>query len=1545
LSSEEENIEVSKEDKIEKPIEKPQKKKRRIFLKIFLAFLLLFIAFIILLQTSFFRNWALHYAVDKINESLAEKDAKLFVESIEGRLTKEIILNNVNLVVKSDTMLKFSKLDVSYNLLALFDKKIKVRTLILENPQINLTKVKDKNGVTDWNFAYLLKSDKVPDTTKKEFDWKIYGDNIQIRNASFRSLATKNKDIPLRNFTLNKIKSFQFDTLDVSDLNLQLSGQYLPDEKNLSIQNLSFNTNSDFNVQSLALNVSLDNNDLASIKDFNLITGKTKLQINSASLENFNPLKESIDYESFEKKKFDIDIITNKFDFDDLTFFLPSIKFMDGAVFLKLKAKGIYSDFKMDELFLTLPYGTSIEINGKVKSLHKPEHLYLDVYCRNANLNPKEVSEVIPGLQIPDYSHLGIVNASFKFIGEPLKFNAEAQVKSSAGNADVKGFLDLTQNELVYDAKATTQSIDIGKIIKNEKLKSSITGDFIVAGKGVDYKRMVNSITYKINNTSIYDLKIDNSSGTIKSNSGIFDVDLDYKSNSGLAKINGNINLRNLNNIVYNVKGYVQNADLSSITKQSQDKSNLNFKFDLNGSGTDPDNILGNMNFEVDNSMFAGYWIPATPLKVSFAQTDTGRVINLTSDIADIRATGKFKILELPSLITANLNKLSDQIDKNLKLDSLSFSKESEIRNFRVSTYTQNNKYDTDLSYTVKIKSLVPFYLLMKDSSLTFKCDIRGRLLNNENSFIFTTSGRFDDFKYKDSVLNFQKSVVRVFLKDDVNSKLPFTYTTDVNARFSKIETGATKIDSVYFDVTTSTARPELTLYTKLDSTKALYTNGFLNLSNDLYGINLDTMIFAYDNYKLRNSEQVQILYSAKDTGDSKPHLIFNNIRLADDDQRLSLNGIYSFGGNSNLKLSANKLNIAKFQKFLTPKINKEDLINGNIRRMEIAFEGNLDDPKINLEFNSDFLNFQKNNLGRVDAIINYHENNLKPDISFYNPGNVGSLIIKGELPYRNPLLKEDSAAIQSNILESTVNLQIASKDFQIKILEKFIPVLSDLKGKLNGILDISGKVRNPMLAGSFNVGNGSFTLDMTGVNYNFKANLTTDKQKLNFEKFEITHRSDAKKKMTLGGFIDFTNLTLNNMEFRLRGDAVLLDESVTQNIMSIYGKLNGRTGLNDLVIKGNPSALNMTGDLDLIDGRVTIVPQLKVAYNIYNDNFVYKVLLDSTIKKDSVFQKKYADSLSTFEKLRLDPFDSYFYSLNDSTKIKADESVFKYYLKMKMLNDIFVKLIVEEKSGQEFSGYVNGNVTFDNLETNNLTTRGRVDIGKNSYYKFYKSFNATGYAMFTGDVTNPDLFINANYKSTAPATSNSGSPRSVEIALDVTGKAMNPQLNFGVTVDGNPVGGSNPSDDAISFVVFGKLKDELNADQRLSYLSSVGANVGTSFASSYLSDVVNNYLPFIVKTDISYKDSPQGSFADNADIRLTAQLAGATIIFGGQILRDLSNTNFLVEYPLNNLFGFKNFTQNLILQLERYIDPFSQNNMYNTDNRTGGSLLYRIKF
>jgi hypothetical protein len=272
------------------------------------------------------------------------------------------------------------------------------------------------------------------------------------------------------------------------------------------------------------------------------------------------------------------------------------------------------------------------------------------------------------------------------------------------------------------------------------------------------------------------------------------------------------------------------------------------------------------------------------------------------------------------------------------------------------------------------------------------------------------------------------------------------------------------------------------------------------------------------------------------------------------------------------------------------------------------------------------------------------------------------------------------------------------------------------------------------------------------------------------------------------------------------------------------------------------------------------------------------------------------------------------------------------------------VNFIVDEKTGQEFFGNVTANLVFDNSENDSLQARGRVVLEDNCYYKFYKNFEATGNLIFTGNIVNPELNIEAKYNAITPDPQDEKNTRTVSIALRVTGPTFNAKLDWSVLVNGNPRGGSQDQE-AISFIVFGKFPDELNADQRLNLVSNVGANVGTSFMSQYISNKLQAYLPFIVNTDINYNSTQAGNVAQNTDIRITAEFGDATVRVGGQIFRDLTNTNVVIEYPLNKLMRIGNISNNLIFQFERIVDPFNQNKNLTGSARTGCMLYYKIKF
>lgn len=1539
--------------------EKPIKKKSllRKLLKFFVislgTFITILICLIIFIQTSFFKNWLLQYAINKVNESLVTKDSHVYAESIEGSIIRGFSLKNVSVVVKNDTMLKFSELEAKYNLHRLVKKEVYIRSAILSNPQINFTKIKDKNGELLWNYEYILKKEKEEeDTTKKEFDWKITAKNFELINGAIRFLAEKNSDKPIRDIQMNKIDEFDMSNLDVNKLNINLSGYYHPDEKYVNVKNISLETNSRLDLKELKFEASILQDNKSDLKNFHIVTAKSDVVINEASIENLNPLKDKVIYENFKDKNAYIDMLANKFDIDDLIFFLPSLDFLRGKVYVELKADGKYNNIEVKNLVVKTD-NSNLSVSGKVNNLHDPEKLYLDVNVKKADLDPNDTKNNLPGLPIPDYSHVGKINASFTFKGEPTKFDTDFDIKSSAGDLKGKTYLNLVDEKNEYNADFTTNNLNIGKIIKDDKLKSSINSDIKANGRGFDYRSLVGNINFDIKNSEFYEQKISKSNGIIKANSGNMDIDLNYASNSLTTKMQGMVDVKDLSKLKYNLKGTVQNLDVSTFTNNKDDKSNLNFAFDVQGEGYKPDDINGNYNISFTPSNYQYYLIPQTQMTAKVEKTGDEKHVSVVSDIFDFDATGKFSYSVLPTVMISNFQNVAAAFKNEFTKDSLNsdFSF-SNIQNVNVSItkpFELKDASDIYLKYNLNVKNFYPVHLVLKDSCIVFKGKVSGEIVNSKNSFDIKVKGDIDNFSYLDSTFMFANGLVVLDFKNDYSiARDNGILSANMNFKADNLIAGRNKIDTADFKVNFSDDKGMFYLTGNMDTVIKLQSFGKFALGDNSVRLFFDTLNFGYRNYMFANRSPIKLNYKIIDSANNDKVINFERFRMVSDKQRMMVTGYYSFNGNSNLEVKGQRIKLADFQKILNPKIEEEKIITGELRRFVIKYTGNLDDPTLDAELNTEVLGVQKVKLGRVDALLSYNNNTAFPQISFSNVNNEGNLQIKGEIPLQNPLQTFREQEKRDNILENDINLKIASQNFQINILEQIIPVISRLRGNMNGSIDVKGKVKRPLLSGNMNVKNGKFKLNMTGMNYNFIADIATQDQKLLFPGVRIFAPYENDQAFKMKGYIDFTNLEMNDLELSMAGEIKVLDNSISQNILGVYGELYAKTGYPELLLKGNSERLDMTGNLIMTKGRIYIPPFKKEAYSLYADNFLYKVLFDSlSFDNDSLktFVNKMKDSLKVADKKRLDPFDNQFLTkVNGAGKILQKKSPFYYDISINTEKKLYINFVIDEKTGQEFFGNVNANLTFDNHENDSLKVRGRVNLEDNCFYKFYKNFEATGSLIFDGNIANPELSITGAYNVVASDPSDEKNTRTVSITLKVTGDVMNIKLAWEVLVNGNTRGG-NQDQEAISFIVFGKFSDELNADQRMNLVSSVGANVGTSIASQYITNLMQSVLPFIVNTDINYNSNQTGNVAQNTDIRITAELGDATVRVGGQIFRDLSNTNIAIEYPLNKLLKIKSLSNNLIFQFERVVDQFNQNNSISGNARTGASIYYKIKF
>jgi len=1557
MSKEENNPDITdssdnKENSEIQNIAEQTPKKKSVIRKIFSVFKFVIIFFVVIIigififiQTDMFSNLALDIALDKLNESLAEKDAVIHAESLNGNILKGFTLNNGSIKIKGDTLLKFNSLSAKYNIIKLLSKEIFARELILREPQINVTKIRDNNDSLKWNFEYFLESeDKEEDTTTSEFDWGITAENFTIENGFIRILENKNSDKPIREIKMRQIDTFNVSEFDLSELNLNLSAKYFPDEKDVNISKLNFKTNSDFNLNQLSLKANINVKDtITDISKLNVITDRSNILIDKIRLDDLNAL-EGIEYEEFEKKDAKINIQANPINADDVSFFLPQLDFIDSTISFHLIAEDAYGDLKLKKFDITTEK-SEFHFTGNLKNLHIPESLYINVTGKDISIDPRDTRIMVPGLPIPDYSHLGVVTIpELRYTGKPDNFETDFDIISSAGKTYGNMKMDLRGNEIVYKGDIKTSAVNLGKIFKEKDLEGSISGEFIVDAKGFDYKTNSGSLKYRLVSTKFYGLNIASSEGKILFNRGNLNLDVSIQSNLVTGKTKGKLNISNPKNLSYDLTGTVSNLDLQVITKDPEMKSNLTFDFDVNGKGISPDEIAGNFKIDLKPSEFGGFNLPSTPILADIDQNGNIRKISLKTDFADVEADGYFQFTKLLDLVIENSEKISNSITDKFFPDTSEIQPVITESGYVIDC---NNYY---MNYTVNVRDLEPIYSLIGDT-IIFNGDLKGSISDSCGLFTFNTNGKISNFAYGDSLFILKDANLNLFMRNDLNTNDMNKFYTDITLHSNKVIAAKNKFDSVFTKINFFNNNNQVFLTANRDTTIKLYTN--LSLKDSALFV-FDSLSVKYHDMNLANNSDLIIKYTKVD---SSQIFDFRKFVVNSLNQKVTVNGFYSLNDSSNIKVSADNIKVYTILKLLKPgeDFDTVDVIKGNLRRTLLTYKGMPDNIDLSLETNSDVLAIGQTKIGRLDAVVDYKDEVINSDVAFYNINNAGNFKLTGTFPFLNKAKDEynDTVVYNKKRSESDVNISAKADNFQLKIFQQLLPYTKDLEGILDGEIKLLGITSDPQLTGDMNLNKGKFYVTLTKMRYDFDAGISTGNNKILINKSKIFVPEDPTKFIAITGYVDLTDLKMNDIDLNMSGDVKAFDKDNGPTELGISGDLWIGSGSPSLKIKGNSDRIDLTGNLTLIRGNIVFNPFVQEAYNIYSDDFEYGVIIDS-LNYNNEFVKRVlknsSDSVVIIKGLNLNPFQKVLYTDNNKNikyQQREKSGLFFYDLLVTTSGNVFLKFLVNEKSQQEFFGEIKTRLQVDNKENYQMSGRGEVTLGNNCYYKFFRKFDATGKVIFNGPLTNPMLDIDAKYKGyTSVDIGGSGEQYINEVVIDmnVTGEAKNPVLTMNLERNGTRESGSNATSDAISFLLFGKFKDQLTFSES----SSFGASLGASVLSNYVTNSLETVLPFLINTDVNYIDSKTGSIAENTDIRFTAAIGGAVIRFGGQIFKGIANTDIIIDYPVSKMLNLKSLSDDLVLRVERVYDPFSS---ASTDasvvsgTRAGALIYYRIKF
>ena len=1413
-------------------------------------------------QTSSFRDWLREKVVTTVNGSI---NGELSIERIDGTIFTALILNKTLLVQSEDTLLFAEKIEVRTSPLELLFKTIYFRKLEISNAGI--TFLKDENG--DLNISKLAKSseeEEVSDSSSSGFNFKIHVADLSLINVDFNLLSLK-----------KKYSEEVYDTLNMNDLrlnNINLSinafANFQDKEIRLNIIHLSAKPNlNGFKLKNLSGDI-LINNDEVVINGLNLKTLRSNISLN-VSAKKFPLLGGEI---QIEKVPFKLSLLSNDFNFDDLTNFVPAIELLQGKVKTNFKVQGTLSDLNIQRMDVSFN-NTRLNGRGNVKNVTDGERMLIDVIFTDTHFHPADPDSLLRTIDIPVYSDYGVFGFdTLYFKGEPLNFNAGILVKTTRGEFDAVVSMDLTKEDMVYDINLVTQNLDLAPVIN---LPSSLNSHIILKGEGTSPDRMNTDLSLVANWSEIQSKNYQKLNMFVSVADADVNFNLSFEADSSSGNIFGDVDYRKLENPVYNINSVFIKINLADIFPGSDIESDLNFNISAQGNHFDPDSLEMFAVLEVDSSTISDIKLDNRKLIVDLRNDYMGgRVINIVSNLADITLSGNFSVVDVASLIEAEANLVTKFIDHSIK--KINSGKD-------VFFADDNNKFilpekSVDINYSIEFKDFELLSLLLGSIDMEVDGEINGVFKRDGDSLTLSTLLDVNYFKYLDAGILYFISGMKLNAEviNDFSKDFPASFNSNINLSAHELFLNQ-KIHDLNFNVKLEHETVEFNIGGMLEDYLTTQLKGNIILDENLADLSLDSLLIEYNNFSLRNKDRINITYSNE-------QFVFNNFVLTHEPGEIELSGLFSFTNDENFSLHLRDIPGGDIATEVFG-VSSETGIKSKVD-LTAFWQGTARQPLLNLNLTVDDIRLRDRKIGTLITTLNYSQSGLKVDLNFldtlYNINNP-RLKINGIIPVDLALQKSEEKELGKEL-----SLSINANQFELIALSGILPLIKNVRGELNGGIQIHGTTENVNFSGNAMLKDVSFTAIPNNIKYEVFANVLLDNENIIIDSLYIKNTDGAKDGGIISGKgrIKHNNLEFSEVLFTVNGQLKVLGKETRVVNPAIYGNLSVKTR-DDIVYVYNNNENSLNAELIITKGaEVTFLPQ-RSAFTNSADKFIYKY----KDYRDSRGDDALIDSLIVISNL----------ISQREGKQPSNKNGLKFRLKIDVEDEAKMVFVLSPEFKQNLTAYLGGTFEYAIVD-NKPIARGELNLLEGSKLEFIKPFDALGSVKFFEELDNPYLDVTATYQDYYILSDSSGATnneKEVEIRIRLEGPLSQLDKNF-IQQEGNisvyirdnnlvdyQLDATKTSSDAIMFIIVGKFTDDATNQDR-NFAASTAASFAGSLVGGFLNEKFGDYVR-------SVRFQQVGS---ETRVSLIGKAGPVRYEIGGtsQVFQDLSRANVKIEYP-----------------------------------------------
>ncbi len=762
------------------------------------------------------------------------------------------------------------------------------------------------------------------------------------------------------------------------------------------------------------------------------------LRTNNSVIRNFYQMS----YDDFDdmsdyiqKVRMQAEFEGSEIDSDDIAFFAPNMKTWKKKILLKGKVRGTVEDIVGKDVLVQA--GKNTLLNGDISLTGLPDinKTFIDFKANDFRTTYEDAVAIVPAVRhvtSPDLRKLQFIRFNGNFTGFIRDFVTFGTIQSNLGT--VKSDLNLklpVGQDPIYSGKVSTDFFRLGEFI-NDPNVGAIAMDGTLKGKGFKEQTRNAEVDGKIRFVEFNNYRYTNIAVKGKLDKKLFDGTGSINDPSVELSMNGLIDF-NSKTPVFNFKADVKNVDLKKL-KLTNDDITFNGKFNLDFTGDNIDNFLGNARITNASLTHNGVPLPFDSLVVSSEYINNQKKLTARSNEFDGTITGNFAIRDLPDAVNLFLNRYYPAYIAPPK------------------RIPENESFSFDLT-----TQYVEDYLKLFDSSLSGlnNSHISGSLntINNE----LTLNADVPQLNYRNYNFDDVKLVAR-------------------GTRDSLSLSGET----ANFNLSDSINIPRATFHinARNDSSKVTITTGS-NLA--INQANLNALVLTYSNGAKIEFDRSTFMVSGKTWSiDENGELEFRanapaagQLVLRESNQEIHVRTRPSQSNKWNdIDVELKKVNLGDFAPFFAPRNRLEGLISGNVT---------IKDPTGDMTIASNDLNAEGFRIDN-DSIGDTKITNVLYDNKTKKLSAKGSTL--------NP---ENNLAFEANVSFDPATardnrIALKTKNFQLKVLERFLgDLFTDIQGYVTGDFDIIGEFDKLQVVGRGRVKDAGLKVNFTQCYYKIR--------------------------------------------------------------------------------------------------------------------------------------------------------------------------------------------------------------------------------------------------------------------------------------------------------------------------------------------------------------------------------------------------------------------------------------------------------------------------